>query len=178
MLSLKQSMFRPAPEKHCLGRSHHSCSFSTKFAICYCYVNISNSRREGKKKPHQPDNKKHQAKPYILTLKTKPNQKPLLAFAKTPPPLLTTPVLSFSFPLYLTSGMEAVCPMEDPECFAKANQSHPAWIPTISTNPLLVCAKLFSWWEGRWCKRKESKSSREDTGKWNCTLNSLHKIEH
>lgn len=109
MLSLNQSMFRSAPEKHCLGRSHHSCSFSTKCAICSCYMNISNSRE----KKHQPDNKKHTAKPCILILKTK-TSKNLSLPLHGPPPLLTTPVLSFSFPLDLTSGMEAVCLMENP----------------------------------------------------------------
>lgn len=132
MLSLNQSMLRSAPEKHCLGRSHHSCSFSTKCAICCCYMNISNSRG----KENQPDNKKHRAKPCILILKAKLNQKPLLAFAKT------TPVLSFSFPLDLTSGMEAVCLRKThihfSGCFSKANQSHPAGIPTTSTNPLFA----------------------------------------
>lgn len=162
MLSLNQSMFRSAPEKHCLGRSHHSCSVSTKCAICSCYMNISNSRE----KKHQPDNKKHTAKPCILILKTK-TSKNLSLPLHGPLPLLTTPVLSFSFPLDLTSGMEAVCLMENPHpvlWMFFQGKPEPSSLDSYHQHQPSVCwsVQSFSGGINRWeCRRR-----REDTPKW------------
>lgn len=175
MLSLKQRMLRSPPEKLCLGRPHHSCSFSTKFAICYC---ISNNRKKTKqtKKPHQPNNQKHQEKLYILILKTKPNQKPLLAFAKT---MFSAdhPCASHSHCISI-SGMEAACLMEDPHplpktsfsrCFIKANQSHPAWIPSTNINPLFASLPAvqsssagINRWEGGWWRKVRGKTHKSE----------------
>lgn len=134
-------MFRSAPEKHCLGRSHHSCSFSTKLAICYCYVNISNSR---KKKPNKtPARQQKTSSKTIYTYyenKTNPKTSPCLCkhHHLCLPPLCSA---SHSHSISLlgwrqfTSWKTHIC---FSGCFSKANQSHPAWIPTTSTNPLFA----------------------------------------
>lgn len=160
-------MFRSAPEKHCFGRSHHSCSFSIEFAICYCYVNISNSRKKKQTTSQTTKNTKQKKKIYLFW---KQNQTKNLSLPlQRPPPQLTNPVLSFSFPLYLTPGMEAVCHMEDPHpllwVFCQITPETSS-LDSYNEHQPSICWSVQSFSVGINRQVVQESKRREDTLKW------------
>lgn len=179
-------MLRSAPEKLCLRRPYHSCSFSTKFAICYC---ISNSRKKKPQTKHQPDNKKHQAKPYILILKTKPNQTPLLAFAKTTSSA-DHPHASHSHCISLLgwrqfASRKTHIPFQrpaSPGVLSKQTRAiHLGFLaptPTLCLPVCLLCKVFQLVSTGGKAGGGGKQEEKERHTKVNCTLNSLHKLEH
>lgn len=169
MASLKQSMFRSVPEKHCLGRLHHLHPLSIKFAIYYCYVKMSNRKNNKQKKPTNQTNK--QKSTYLFW---KQNQKlSLLDSAdQRAAPLLTTPVLSCSFPTvsHCVPRDEGSLPHGRHTSASKDqsfSRSSPKQTRSIRPPPpslwLLVCRLCNSFsggvnrWEGRRCRKGRGK---------------------